>query len=167
VGYDAFLAAVAGAFEVTPVAPPSVPAALEVLATAAVSVPAYVVTDGHRAALLEATDPARAAVAGPPGHSATWRALDASVLHHFVLGDLIAVPDADIGYHHDAAEAVTAARRHGTLAILMRAVPLAVVHQLAAAGERMPRKSTSFGPKPLDGLVLRLLDGRDGAAGSG
>jgi uncharacterized protein (DUF1015 family) len=32
------------------------------------------------------------------------------------------------------------------------------VRALAEAGARMPRKSTSFGPKPRSGLVLRDLD---------
>ena len=41
----------------------------------------------------------------------------------------------------------------------MRPVAVADVLALAADGERMPRKSTSFGPKPRTGLVLRLLDG--------
>ncbi|WP_170177486.1 DUF1015 family protein [Thermomonospora umbrina] len=29
---------------------------------------------------------------------------------------------------------------------------------VAEAGERVPRKSTSFGPKPRTGLVMRLLE---------
>jgi hypothetical protein len=29
---------------------------------------------------------------------------------------------------------------------------------IAAHGERVPRKSTSFGPKPRTGLVLRVFD---------
>jgi uncharacterized protein (DUF1015 family) len=29
---------------------------------------------------------------------------------------------------------------------------------VAASGERVPRKSTSFGPKPRTGLLLRLFD---------
>jgi uncharacterized protein (DUF1015 family) len=40
----------------------------------------------------------------------------------------------------------------------MRPVTVGDVRTLAARGERMPRKSTSFGPKPRTGLVLRLLD---------
>jgi uncharacterized protein (DUF1015 family) len=40
----------------------------------------------------------------------------------------------------------------------MRPVELETVHALAARGERMPRKSTSFGPKPRTGLVLRLVE---------
>ncbi|MFC7584105.1 hypothetical protein ACFQYP_10390 [Nonomuraea antimicrobica] len=37
--------------------------------------------------------------------------------------------------------------------------PLAVedVLAVAAGGERVPRKSTSFGPKPRTGLVLRTF----------
>jgi uncharacterized protein (DUF1015 family) len=31
------------------------------------------------------------------------------------------------------------------------------VVELAAAGHRMPRKSTSFGPKPRTGILLRSL----------
>lgn len=33
-----------------------------------------------------------------------------------------------------------------------------VVRDLARQGVTMPRKSTSFGPKPATGLVLRSLD---------
>ncbi|MPY85803.1 MAG: DUF1015 family protein, partial [Actinophytocola sp.] len=32
------------------------------------------------------------------------------------------------------------------------------VFAVAAAHDRMPRKSTSFGPKPRNGLVMRVLD---------
>jgi uncharacterized protein (DUF1015 family) len=31
------------------------------------------------------------------------------------------------------------------------------VYQVAALGRRVPRKSTSFGPKPRTGLVMRLF----------
>jgi uncharacterized protein (DUF1015 family) len=31
------------------------------------------------------------------------------------------------------------------------------VYKVAALGQRVPRKSTSFGPKPRTGLVLRLF----------
>ena len=43
--------------------------------------------------------------------------------------------------------------------MLLKPVELGDVLAVAASGERMPRKSTSFGPKPRTGLVLRLLDG--------
>ena len=35
------------------------------------------------------------------------------------------------------------------------------VIQIAAHGERVPRKSTSFGPKPRTGLVLRTFGPSD------
>ena len=57
-----------------------------------------------------------------------------------------------------ARSAVRAARRAHGVAVLMRPVAVSDVLALAAEGERMPRKSTSFGPKPRTGLVLRLLD---------
>lgn len=121
----------------------------------------FVVTDGHVFALID--DPAADAVeAALPlaEHSPAWRSLDASVLHAVVLDQLWAA-DTDgrrTDYLHDAAAAVRAAQRSGGVAVLMRAVTVDVVHALAARGERMPRKSTSFGPKPRTGLVLRLLD---------
>ena len=40
----------------------------------------------------------------------------------------------------------------------MRATSEETVRQLAEYGVTMPRKSTSFGPKPATGLVLRTLD---------
>ena len=54
--------------------------------------------------------------------------------------------------------ALRAARRSGGTAVLLRPVTVGAVMAVAATGERMPRKSTSFGPKPRTGLVLRLLD---------
>jgi uncharacterized protein (DUF1015 family) len=37
-------------------------------------------------------------------------------------------------------------------------VRAADVAQVAADGERVPRKSTSFGPKPRTGLLMRIFD---------
>ena len=82
------------------------------------------------------------------------------MLHALLLERVWQVSDATrrVGYLHDAAGAVRAARRAAGVAVLMRPVDVADVLALAADGERMPRKSTSFGPKPRTGLVLRLLD---------
>jgi uncharacterized protein (DUF1015 family) len=62
---------------------------------------------------------------------------------------------------HDAAGALRAAARSQGTAVLLKPVHVADVLAVAARGERMPRKSTSFGPKPRTGLVLRLLDAED------
>jgi uncharacterized protein (DUF1015 family) len=36
-------------------------------------------------------------------------------------------------------------------------MPIAAVKEIAALGECVPRKSTSFGPKPRTGLVFRTF----------
>ena len=104
--------------------------------------------------------PSAVAAAMPPLHSALWRDLDASVLHALLLERLWQVPDGSprVRYLHDLDGALRAARRSGGTAVLMRPVSVGEVMAVAATGERMPRKSTSFGPKPRTGLVLRLLD---------
>ncbi|MFI2781945.1 DUF1015 family protein [Streptomyces sp. ALB3] len=90
---------------------------------------------------------------------AAWRSLDATVLHSTLLDDVWRIPDdpAHIAYIHDTAAAVEQAERHGATAVLMRPVREEVVRELARQGVTMPRKSTSFGPKPATGLVLRSL----------
>jgi hypothetical protein len=150
--------------------------------TAAAGAHPFVVTDGTTYRLVEEPDPAAVEAALPPERPARWRSLDASVLHALVLERLWGLPDdttvpadpdepagpagpADLGpavlrieYLHDAGAAVRAARRGHGVAVLLRPVDVSDVLALAAEGERMPRKSTSFGPKPRTGLVLRLLD---------
>jgi uncharacterized protein (DUF1015 family) len=65
------------------------------------------------------------------------------------------VEESDVSYHHTASAAVETAAADSGLAVLLAPVDLAVVLELAASGVRMPRKSTSFGPKPRGGFVLR------------
>lgn len=109
--------------------------------------------------LLDRPDPALLARTVPTGRPEAWRTLDATVLHSLLLQHLWKVPDAPahIGYIHDAAAAVEQAERHGGTAVLMHPVREGVVHDLARQGIAMPHKSTSFGPKPATGLVLRSL----------
>ena len=86
--------------------------------------------------------------------------LPATVMSERVLPELFGRDDGDrrVDYHHDAAHAISAAGSTGGVAILLPAPMLHEVRALAEAGARMPRKSTSFGPKPRSGLVLRDLD---------
>lgn len=88
-----------------------------------------------------------------------WRALDATVLHSTLLDHLWKIPDAPehISYIHDTEAAVEQAERHGSTAVLLHPVREEVVRELARQAVTMPRKSTSFGPKPATGLVLRSL----------
>ncbi|MGI5351483.1 DUF1015 family protein [Streptomyces sp. CA-250714] len=90
---------------------------------------------------------------------AAWRQLDAAVLHSTLLDAVWQVPDRpeDISYLHHTEAALEQAAGHGGTAVLLRAVPEETVRALAEQGVTMPRKSTSFGPKPATGLVLRPL----------
>ena len=56
-----------------------------------------------------------------------------------------------VGYAHSVTEAVAEASRSGGTAVLLRPTPIAAVAAVAAAGARMPRKSTLFTPKPASG----------------
>ncbi|MYS22696.1 Uncharacterized conserved protein, DUF1015 family [Streptomyces sp. DvalAA-14] len=133
--------------------------ALGALAEAAAAGNAFLLAgDGFH--LLDQPRPERLAAAVPRERPERWRRLDAAVLHHLLLDQVWRVPDAPdhIRYIHDAAAAVEVARRHGGTAVLLHPVREQVVLELARAGEMMPRKSTSFGPKPASGLVMRGLD---------
>ncbi|MGY1455880.1 DUF1015 family protein [Streptomyces sp. SS8] len=147
-----------GAFRVRTVDGP-LPHALRALETAPGN--AFLLTGDGAFHLLHDPDPdllARTVRDGPPEE---WRRLDATVLHSTLLAAVWHVPDnsAEIGYLHDTAAAVEQAERLGGSAVLMRAVAEETVRGLARQGVTMPRKSTSFGPKPATGLVLRALDG--------
>ena len=123
----------------------------------------FAVVDGYRSWLLSDPDEKLLADYVPADRPEAWRRLDATVLHHALAGGVWSIPDtADhIRFDHDPRSAVTEAYRHSGIAVLLRPVAEATVLELAAAGCRMPRKSTSFSPKPATGLVLRLLDEND------
>jgi uncharacterized protein (DUF1015 family) len=138
-------------------------AALEALETVGPERIAMAVVSGHEAWLLTDPDPRLVAEHIPSDRPEIWRSLDATVLHHALAVGVWSIPDTaqSIRYDHDARSAVTEAYRHAGIAVLLRPVPEATVHELAAAGVMLPRKSTSFSPKPATGLVLRLLDEED------
>jgi uncharacterized protein (DUF1015 family) len=82
--------------------------------------------------------------------------LDVTVLHRVLVEHVWGLSDDEetVGYAHDVDEALTSAGSERT-AVLLRATPVEDVAAVAAAGERMPRKSTKFTPKPASGMVLR------------
>ncbi|MER7970705.1 DUF1015 domain-containing protein [Streptomyces sp. NPDC096080] len=111
--------------------------------------------------LVDRPDPDLLARTVPAEHPAAWRTLDATVLHATLLDHVWHVPEdspAHIAYIHDTAATVEKAERDGGTAVLMHPVREEVVRDLARQGVTMPRKSTSFGPKPASGLVLRALE---------
>ncbi|MFE7187199.1 DUF1015 family protein [Streptomyces erythrochromogenes] len=152
------LAAVAGHFRVRPVDGP-LPLALDALTDAAERGNAFLLAGDGSFHLV--TDPDLALLDRTVRHDRpeAWRRLDATVLHATLLDALWHVPDApdQITYIHDAASTVAMAERHGGTAVLLHPVREEVVRDLARQGVTMPRKSTSFGPKPATGLVLRGL----------
>ena len=139
------------------------PAALDALAQAGQAGPAFLLASGDGGTLRLLTDLHRDRLdkALPAERSAAWRSLDVSVLHGYVVADLWGLEDTvdTVAYEHDVDAALAAAARTDGTAVLLNPTPVAGVTAVAAGGERMPRKSTLFTPKPRTGLVLR--DHRD------
>jgi uncharacterized protein (DUF1015 family) len=132
-------------------------------ALAAAPRPAYLLVSGDGGTVRLLTEPhaERLAHALPAERSAAWRGLDVTVLHHYLVADVWGlVDDVDtVRYEHDVEAAVAAAATSSGTAVLLNPTPVEAVTAVAAGGERMPRKSTLFTPKPRTGLVLR--DHRD------
>ncbi|MEV8407995.1 DUF1015 domain-containing protein [Streptomyces niveus] len=120
---------------------------------------AFLLAGDGRFHLIDRPDPALLAATVPADRPAEWRALDATVLHSTLLNHIWKIPDAPehISYIHDTEAVVEQAERHGSTAVLLHPVREEVVRELARQAVTMPRKSTSFGPKPATGLVLRSL----------
>ncbi|MER5633919.1 DUF1015 domain-containing protein [Streptomyces nitrosporeus] len=159
------LAALEGRFRVRTLGGP-LPRALDALAEAALLGNAFLLAGDGAFHLVDRPDEGLLDHSVPAGRPAAWRALDATVLHSALLDEVWRIPDAPehISYIHDTAAAVGQAERHGGTAVLMHPVSEDVVRDLARQGVTMPRKSTSFGPKPATGLVLRSLGTEPGRA---
>jgi uncharacterized protein (DUF1015 family) len=147
-----------GAFTVQDV-PAGLDEALRRLAVAGRHGTAFLLAGAAGFRLLSHPDPVQVAASMPAGASAAWRGLDAAVLQQLLLGRLWGIPDSEkaVLIDHDAADAVRSVRSEGT-AVICNPPTFDEVIAVAAHGERVPRKSTSFGPKPRTGLLLRTLD---------
>lgn len=141
-------------------APGDVSAAVDLLAGAGRDGTAFLLAGRPGYWLLTQPDQDQLAVAMPAEASPRWRALDASVMQELLLAQLWLIKDneRDVLISHDAAEAIRMAQDADGTAVICNPMPLAAVKELAAHGERVPRKSTSFGPKPRTGLVLRTFE---------
>ncbi len=94
----------------------------------------------------------------PKDAAPSLRALDTYFLHQAVLTPLLGIPDTAVSYVHSQAEAEQAlAAGSCKLAVLMRAMPVRQIMDVAEAGESMPSKSTFFHPKLPSGLVIHPL----------
>lgn len=97
------------------------------------------------------------ALAGCPPQ---WHSLPAAIADHLLLAGAWSVPDLPgaVAHVHDTSQAIAAAAAPGGgTAVLLPALTEGTVRELAGAGVLLPRKSTSFGPKPVAGMVLRVL----------
>jgi len=135
----------------------TVDAALERLD--AVTGPAVLLGGGERHWLVHEVDPALVDELVPHDRPEAWRRLDATVLDRLVIPHVWGVPNPaeSVSYHHAAGPAMRLADAVGGTAVLMRATDVGTVLFLARQGVRMPRKSTSFWPKPRSGFVLRTF----------
>ncbi|MDT3445758.1 DUF1015 domain-containing protein [Pseudofrankia sp. BMG5.37] len=133
---------------------------LDELAKAGQAGHAFAITDGRDAYLL--TEPSAEVLARslPADRSAAFRGLDVTVAHLTLISDVWGQEDkvGVVDYFHDAPAAIAAAAGGAGTALLLNPTPVAGVTAVAGAGERMPRKSTLFTPKPRTGLLIRLLD---------
>ncbi|MEV4733023.1 MFS transporter [Saccharopolyspora sp. NPDC049426] len=91
----------------------------------------------------------------PPLRSTHVAVLDTALISH-----LWRIPEhpGHIEFEPNATTAVETARRTGGVAVLTNPPTQHDLKTAATAGIRLPRKSTSFGPKPHPGLVFRTLD---------
>ncbi|MFE9677859.1 DUF1015 domain-containing protein [Streptomyces sp. NPDC006259] len=154
------VSAVEGLFRVRRLEVP-LPRALDALADATVEGNAFLLAGDGAFHLIDRPDPALLARTVPADRPQAWRTLDATVLHATLLDHVWHIPEDDpsrIAYIHDTAATVEKAQRDAGTAVLLHPVREEVVRDLARQGVTMPRKSTSFGPKPASGLVLRALD---------
>jgi uncharacterized protein (DUF1015 family) len=117
---------------------------------------AYALTPRDENQLLAAMD---------PSHCPAWRALDVSLLQTFVLDRSLGISwqalahTPDVAYTRDEGEAVQkVASGEFQLACLLQNPTVTEVRDVAAAGDKMPQKSTFFYPKLWSGLLLRALD---------
>jgi uncharacterized protein (DUF1015 family) len=101
----------------------------------------FVVSDGRAWALVQ---------------TAKTHDVDAAVLH----ADLLPawnVAEEQIAYHHSLDQALSLSARQPGVVVAVHPPSVAQVMATAAKGVMMPRKSTSFAPKPRMGVVMRDL----------
>jgi len=115
--------------------------AFAALATTTAGTAQFVVSDGRAWAVLS---------------TRRHRSVDAAVLHEEIL-PAWNVSEEQVGYHHSLDQALHTTARQPGVVLAVHPPTLPEVMACAARGERMPRKSTSFGPKPRMGVVLRDL----------
>jgi uncharacterized protein (DUF1015 family) len=155
------LAASAFTVQELPAGTGDVPAALGALEDACKRDPVAFLLTGHgRAYLLTSPDDAQVNAAVPDYPAELWQRLPAAVLEGLLFARIWAIEDdvRSVRAIHDAGGAIRAADAEPpATAVICGPMSATQVYEVASLGRRVPRKSTSFGPKPRTGLVLRLF----------
>ncbi len=98
----------------------------------------------------------------PYFHGELYSKLSVSILDHVILEEmlgLVSIDEACLAFSYDKQDAVRKViDQEYQLTFLLSPVKAETVKAIADGGERMPRKSTYFYPKPPAGLVFRRLD---------
>jgi uncharacterized protein (DUF1015 family) len=154
------LAATAFCVRELPAGTADVPGALGELADASAEGVAFLLAGDGRAFLLTKPDPALVSAAVVDQPPQLWQQLPAAILQDLLFARIWGIEDdaRSVRAIHDAAAAIEAAdEQPGGTAVICSPMTASQVYQVAALGKRVPRKSTSFGPKPRTGLVMRLF----------
>lgn len=154
------LAALTDLFRVRHLRTASLDEALDALAEAVRDGNAFLLAGDGAFHLVDRPSPDLLTRTVPKDRPEAWRTLDATVLHATLLEHVWRIPEDSpehVAYIHDTASTVEKAERESGTAVLLHPVQEDIVRSLAQRGVTMPRKSTSFGPKPATGLVLRTL----------
>ncbi len=99
-----------------------------------------------------------------PGKSEAYRSLDVAVLHSLILEKLLGIDKENMAkqtnliYTRSTEEALRSVRSgESQCAFLLNPTRVTQIRDVAAAGEKMPQKSTYFYPKLITGLVLNKI----------
>lgn len=99
-----------------------------------------------------------------PGKSEAYRGLDVSVLHSLILERLLGIDrenmanQKNLAYTRSIEEALGSVRSgESQCAFLLNPTRVQEIRDVAAAGEKMPQKSTYFYPKLITGLVMNRI----------
>ena len=139
-----------------------VPGALAELDRACAGGMAFLLAGQGRAWLLTDPHPALLRAAVPDEPAGLWQRLGGAVMADLLFGRLWGIQDDErsVRAFHDGGGAIRAAADGiggGGTAVLCCPMSADQVYQVAALGRRVPRKSTSFGPKPRTGMVMRVF----------
>jgi len=98
----------------------------------------------------------------PYFHSELYKRLNVSVVDHIILEELLGLSsereEAILAYSYDKVDAVNKVlNEEYQLAFLLSPIKAEVIKAVADVGDRMPRKSTYFYPKPPAGLVFNYF----------